>query len=166
MKQEIQGRASTSNHEQAKCPPAPQPTVLPEKRSEKKSPEKRHHNSVSFLLHKSLFSKAPCDVGDKNPGFGKRAGSPACGGGVQERQPCAKRKIFFDAHWKKNFLFHVEVVSGKHTRQGLLRELNPGPLAPEARIMPLDQAASWKRAALSSHQFLLLWFRSCFQIGC
>ena len=26
--------------------------------------------------------------------------------------------------------------------QGLLRELNPGPLAPEARIMPLDQAAS------------------------
>ena len=25
---------------------------------------------------------------------------------------------------------------------GLLRELNPGPLAPEARIIPLDQAAS------------------------
>ena len=24
---------------------------------------------------------------------------------------------------------------------GLLRELNPGPLAPEARIIPLDQAA-------------------------
>ena len=27
--------------------------------------------------------------------------------------------------------------------QGLLRELSPGRLAPEARIMPLDQAASW-----------------------
>ena len=27
-------------------------------------------------------------------------------------------------------------------RNGLLRELNPGPLAPEARIMPLDQAAN------------------------
>ena len=27
-------------------------------------------------------------------------------------------------------------------QQGLLRELNPGPLAPEARIMPLDQAAT------------------------
>ena len=27
-------------------------------------------------------------------------------------------------------------------RKGLLRELNPGPLAPEARIMPLDQAAN------------------------
>ena len=26
-------------------------------------------------------------------------------------------------------------------KKGLLRELNPGPLAPEARIMPLDQAA-------------------------
>ena len=26
---------------------------------------------------------------------------------------------------------------------GLLREMSPGPLAPEARIMPLDQAALW-----------------------
>ena len=26
-------------------------------------------------------------------------------------------------------------------KKGLLRELNPGPLAPEARIIPLDQAA-------------------------
>ena len=26
--------------------------------------------------------------------------------------------------------------------QGLLRDLNPGPLAPEARIMPLDHAAN------------------------
>ena len=38
------------------------------------------------------------------------------------------------------------VVPGGHQSwqrltQGLLRELNPGPLAPEARIMPLDQAA-------------------------
>ena len=31
---------------------------------------------------------------------------------------------------------------------GLFRELDPGPLAPEARIMPLDQAASWLRAHL------------------
>ena len=28
---------------------------------------------------------------------------------------------------------------------GLLRESNPGPLAPEARIMPLDQAADGTR---------------------
>ena len=27
---------------------------------------------------------------------------------------------------------------------GLLWELNPGPLAPEARIIPLDQAANWR----------------------
>ena len=26
--------------------------------------------------------------------------------------------------------------------KGLLRELNPGPLAPDARILPLDQAAN------------------------
>ena len=30
--------------------------------------------------------------------------------------------------------------------KGLFRELNPGPLAPEARIMPLDQTASCKPA--------------------
>ena len=29
------------------------------------------------------------------------------------------------------------------TSLGLLRELHPGPLAPGARIMPLDQAANW-----------------------
>ena len=27
---------------------------------------------------------------------------------------------------------------------GLLWELNPGPLAPKARIVPLDQAANWR----------------------
>ena len=31
---------------------------------------------------------------------------------------------------------------------GLLRELNPGPLAPEARIMPLDQAANVNYASI------------------
>ena len=33
------------------------------------------------------------------------------------------------------------VPETRHASRGLLRELNPGPLAPEARIMPLDQAA-------------------------
>ena len=32
--------------------------------------------------------------------------------------------------------------SGTAGAEGLLRELNPGHLAPEARIMPLDQAAN------------------------
>ena len=41
--------------------------------------------------------------------------------------------------------------------KGLLRELNPGPLAPEARIMPLDQAASWKRAALAVAAVFHVW---------
>ena len=31
--------------------------------------------------------------------------------------------------------------------KGLFRELNPGPLAPEARIMPLDQTASCNQAS-------------------
>ena len=33
-------------------------------------------------------------------------------------------------------------AKGIDQTNGLLRELNPGPLAPEARIMPLDQAAN------------------------
>ena len=34
----------------------------------------------------------------------------------------------------------MKVLGGRG--KGLLRELNPGPLAPEARIIPLDQAAN------------------------
>ena len=33
----------------------------------------------------------------------------------------------------------MKVLEGRG--KGLLRELNPGPLAPEARFIPLDQAA-------------------------
>ena len=39
---------------------------------------------------------------------------------------------------------------GGEAIQGLVRELNPGPLAPEARIMPLDQAACDDMLALIS----------------
>ena len=35
---------------------------------------------------------------------------------------------------------------------GLLRELSPGPLAPEARIMPLDQAANPLKYMISYEQ--------------
>ena len=39
---------------------------------------------------------------------------------------------------------------GQVAGKGLLWELNPGPLAPEARIIPLDQAAGAVYALLSS----------------
>ena len=42
--------------------------------------------------------------------------------------------------------------------KGLLRELSPGPLAPEARIMPLDQAADWlseERRTLNRYTFAM-----------
>ena len=39
---------------------------------------------------------------------------------------------------------------GQVAGKGLLWELNPGPLAPEARIIPLDQAAGAVYAILSS----------------
>ena len=35
----------------------------------------------------------------------------------------------------------VNIVIDKSKRYGPFRELNPGPLAPEARIIPLDQTA-------------------------
>ena len=31
-----------------------------------------------------------------------------------------------------------------HKNYGLVRDSNPGPLAPKARIIPLDQRAAWK----------------------
>ena len=36
--------------------------------------------------------------------------------------------------------------------KGLLRELNPGPLAPGARIIPLDQAANEKMSGILTEQ--------------
>jgi hypothetical protein len=39
----------------------------------------------------------------------------------------------------------ANIIIADIEQKGLLRELNPGPLAPEARIMPLDQAASCER---------------------
>ena len=44
---------------------------------------------------------------------------------------------------------HTHIVASSSCRAvskaGLLRDLNPGPLAPGARIMPLDQTAGYKR---------------------
>ena len=39
---------------------------------------------------------------------------------------------------------YLALESSRISGKGLLRELNPGPLAPEARITPLDQAANEK----------------------
>ena len=40
---------------------------------------------------------------------------------------------------------------------GLLRELNPGPLAPEARIMPQDQAANGDARETETQECFLQW---------
>ena len=45
--------------------------------------------------------------------------------------------IFWGAH-EVNFKHCNNKIKG---RVGLVRDLNPGPLAPEARIIPLDQRA-------------------------
>ena len=39
-----------------------------------------------------------------------------------------------------------------HVKYGLVRDLNPGPLAPEARIIPLDQRANTPASRLQSLQ--------------
>ena len=51
----------------------------------------------------------------------------------------AKGRYFRLAHGSSAILNRIK---------GLLRELNPGPLAPEARIMPLDQAANVRMQCL------------------
>ena len=45
--------------------------------------------------------------------------------------------------------------------KGLLRELNPGPLAPEARIIPLDQAAVDGELPRNPKQVLRMVARRC-----
>ena len=42
----------------------------------------------------------------------------------------------------------VGFCSRRSKQQGLFWELNPGPLAPEARIIPPDQTANWYRIGL------------------
>ena len=37
---------------------------------------------------------------------------------------------------------HMKYIESHSKHIGLVRELNPGPLAPEARIIPLDQRAT------------------------
>ena len=49
-----------------------------------------------------------------------------------------------------------ETAETSQRKKGLLRELNPGPLAPEARIIPLDQAASCVFRTSASLQYDLV----------
>ena len=53
----------------------------------------------------------------------------------------------FLAKWLSN-------AAGK--RNGLVRELNPGPLAPEARIIPLDQQATVPHKAIVESLFSVI----------
>ena len=52
-----------------------------------------------------------------------------------------------DVFWHHLMKFVIFLQSGNHkllviSKTGLVRELNPGPRAPEARIIPLDQRAT------------------------
>ena len=53
-----------------------------------------------------------------------------------------KKQAGQEGSWKHCFVIGVCTDDDAYLTKGLLRELNPGPLAPEARIIPLDQAAS------------------------
>ncbi len=48
--------------------------------------------------------------------------------------------VFCVVFWKSLFVFSV-LYNDHEKKVGLVRESNPGPLAPEARIIPLDQRA-------------------------
>ena len=87
--------------------------------------------SCSNVWGRCLLRRAGTPVlasanGGTNPRFGNILGYKLGGGGFESRRPhalCARR------------LIRASVSNG------LFWELNPGPLAPEARIMPLDQTA-------------------------
>ena len=52
---------------------------------------------------------------------------------------------------------HLYKAKARCTLYGLVRDLNPGPLAPKARIIPLDQRASANLATTTkSHKVLWL----------
>ena len=69
-----------------------------------------------------------------------------------------KRELAGRSSAKVAMLAHGSAVSCKllwmKGEKGLLRELNPGPLAPEARIIPLDQAAD----SISANAILFQFF--------
>ena len=47
-----------------------------------------------------------------------------------------------NVHTLKSNIHNFGLLQACHKILGLVRELNPGPPAPEARIIPLDQRAS------------------------
>ena len=59
---------------------------------------------------------------------------------VQVRRPILSQSVFS--------IFSCEPVIKKTV--GLVRDLNPGPLAPKARIIPLDQQATWSVLMLAN----------------
>ena len=77
------------------------------------------------------------------------------GGGIPLRRPWA---MAVETSGSRACAAHgVPMLAASAGSKGLLRELNPGPLAPEARIMPLDQAASGILDHTAAHRLLLLW---------
>ncbi len=54
----------------------------------------------------------------------------------------------------------------KQENVGLVRDLNPGPLAPKARIIPLDQRATSTTPAIHVSSLLTLRKTNCFLEGC
>ena len=61
--------------------------------------------------------------------------------------PCNLHRVFTSLAFRSVLDLNIAVARHVYTElqgfvQGLLRELNPGPLAPEARIIQLDQAAN------------------------
>ena len=53
-----------------------------------------------------------------------------------------KKKIIESRHYENKKRQKNKICAGKKKKKsGLVRESNPGPLAPEARIIPLDQQA-------------------------
>ena len=60
-----------------------------------------------FFWPNAIFRRVRVqNVGEGNPGFRKRVGSPACGGGVEEGEPARSAKIFFFAALEGDFIIN------------------------------------------------------------
>ena len=96
---------------------------------------------------------APCKLSGRESGLDPpRDGwkyKPRCRHGIPRTQRCTSRAALRKGAKTRNAQFDAR--SGTQCK-GLLRELNPGPLGPKPRIIPLDQAAKRQRPARNNEQ--------------
>ena len=86
-------------------------------------------------------NRAPARAGAKEHDPGIEPATSGCAGQLLSIRPAGRTRAANGIGWTRIGMCMRRKPTRRMKGEGLLRELNPGPLAPEARIMPLDQAA-------------------------